>query len=416
MTACRPRDRAQLDRPGRARRRADRSRRSLVDGGRIVAVVPDGGGRRATIAPRETIALPSHVLLPGPRQRAHACGDDALARHRRRRAAQPGSSSTSGRARRKFVDAGLRATTARVSAAPRCCAAASPAATTCTSIPDAAARAYHAAGMRAMLGAADPRLPDAVCAPTPTRYLRAGLAARDALQARADACVRARAARAVHGRRRDVREDRRCTRASSTCRSRRICRNRRGSRRRARPPPARSPLAPARPARRDRAPASSPFTRVHLDARRHRAARAHRLPRRALPDVEHEARERHRARRGAAARAASTWRSGPTARRPTTGIDLFARDAARRAARQGRDRRRRRRCPRSRRSRWRRSTARARSASSERSARSSPGKEADLIAVDLSASSTHARATIRSRTSSTSPGRETRHRRVGARR
>ena len=121
--------------------------------------------------------------------------------------------------------AGVRARRHAARLRPRCCAAASPAATTCTSIPDAAARAYEAAGMRAMLGLPVLDFPTPYAADADGYLQRRPRRARR-VQARAAARVLARAARAVHGRRRDVREDRRRTRASSTCRSRRTCRKR----------------------------------------------------------------------------------------------------------------------------------------------------------------------------------------------
>ena len=73
--------------------------------------------------------------------------------------------------------------------------------------PDDAARAYEEAGMRALVGMPILDFPTAYAADADA-YLARGLDARDAWKHVPHARVRAGAARAVHGRRRDVREDR----------------------------------------------------------------------------------------------------------------------------------------------------------------------------------------------------------------
>ena len=219
----RPRDPCELGRADRARRGARRPRRCIVDGGRDRRHRPARRPRRQYLPRAVVDAATGTRLLPGlVNAHTHTAmtllrgiADDvplhdlARAAHlaaRGPRSCRPSSCTTACRWARR-----------------RCCAAASPAATTCTSIPDAAARAYQAAGMRAVLGTADPRFPDALR--ERRRRLPAARASRRATRSstRRGSSFIARAARAVHGRRRDVRDASSPTRTSSTCRSRRIC-------------------------------------------------------------------------------------------------------------------------------------------------------------------------------------------------
>ena len=356
-----------LDRPrADRRRRTDRRRRA----------------RRARptrdYAPRETRRRsPTHVLLPGlVNAHTHAAmtllrgiADDVPLK--------PGSSSTSGRAKARFVSPEF-VYDGTLLAARR-----------------DAARRHHLLQRHVLLpGRRGARLRAPACArcsgmpvldfPTPYAadadgYLQRGPRRARRVQARAAARVLAGAARALHGRRRDVRRRSSCTRASSTCRSRRTCGDARRGRRRARGD-RRDAARAARPRSASTGPGvhRGPRACISTPADIALLARA-RLPRRALPGVEHEARERHRAGRRAARRAASTSRSAPTAPRRTTASTCSARCAsprcsprwrrgdaaalpgARRSLRDGDARRR----------------ARAR-ARRRASARSSPGKEADV--------------------------------------
>ena len=118
-----------------------------------------------------------------------------------------------------------------------------------------------------------------------------------------------------------------------------------------------------------------------------RAPGARRRERRPLPVLEPEARERHRAGGRAASPRASTWAWAPTARPATTGSTSWARCAPRPCSPRARAATpacsaRTRPCA------WPPSTARAPWAWSRRSARSCPGKSADLAAVELSSPET----------------------------
>ena len=238
--------------------------------------------------------------------------------------------------------------------------------------------------MRALLGHADPRLPDAV------RRRRRRLPARGPRRARRAASTR----RCSRSRSRRTRRTRSATRRSrrSSMYARQLDlpiqthlaetrgevdeRARAHRRDAARAPRSRSASTGPGVHRRSTPCTSTPTTSTLLAT--------HRLPRRALPGVEHEARERHRAGRGAARRAASTSRSAPTAPRRNNRLDLFARDAPRRllakvatgdaAALPARDGA----------ARWRRSTARARSASTTRIGSLVAGQGRRRVAVDLS--------------------------------
>ena len=403
----RPRDRRRLDRAGRARAARSPDHALIVDRGRIVAIVPSADGRPRLRRRASASRLPTHVLIPGPRQRAHARGDEPVARHRRRRSAQRLARAAHLAARRRGSSRRSSSTTARCSPPPRCCAAASPAATTCTSFRTRRARAFlrarHARDARACRSSISRR----PTPPTPTATCSAGLAARDALQARAAARVLARAARAVHGGRRDAGRRSSCTRASSTCRSRRTSPRRAHEvddeprREHGDSPLARLRSARRRPARRSSRSTPCISTRGDIDA-----ARGARLPRRALPGVEHEARAAASRRSRRCSRAASTSRSAPTAPRRTTASTCSARCGSRRCSPRWRPAT----PPRCRRSdgaaRWRRSAARARSASTRAIGSLVAGKEADVDRRRPRPASMRRPATIRCRISSTPSGRE----------
>src|SRR4030095_13197585 len=206
----------------------------IVNAGRIVDLVPQAEAERA-YAPRERVALPHHVLLPGlVNAHTHAAmslfrgiADDLpLARWledhiwpREARSVAP-----------EFVYDGVRlAAAGMLKGGITCCK-------DMCFFPDAAARAYVETGLRAMLGLPVLDFPTPYAA-DPDGYLQAGLAVRDAcrheprapvtaaprrsrrlsrggprgarcVQARAAARVRARPPRAVHRGRRRVREDR----------------------------------------------------------------------------------------------------------------------------------------------------------------------------------------------------------------
>ena len=149
----------------------------LVEGGRIVAVLPSSAVAQAW-APREVVDLRTHVLMPGlVNAHAHSAmsllrgvADDQplkswLEQHiwpREGRHVSP-----------EFVRDGTLVACAEMLAGGITC---------CNDMyfyPDAAARAYEETGMRAMLGLPVLDFPTAY-APDADGYLRAGLAARDA--------------------------------------------------------------------------------------------------------------------------------------------------------------------------------------------------------------------------------------------
>ena len=148
----------------------------LVDAGRIVAIVPSSGVAAAW-APRETVELPTHVLLPGL-VNAHAHSAMALLRGvaddlplkawledriwpREGRHVSP-----------EFVRDGTLIACAEMLAGGITC---------CNDMyfyPDASARVYEEVGLRAMVGLPVLDFPTAY-APDADGYLREGLAARD---------------------------------------------------------------------------------------------------------------------------------------------------------------------------------------------------------------------------------------------
>ena len=180
----------------------------IVDGGPHRRARADRRAPTRDYAAREHVVLPRHVLMPGPRQRAHARGDDAVARHRRRRAAEAlARASTSGRAKRAFVapefvhDGTLLAAAEMLRGGITCC-------NDMYFFPEPrrarASSSRHARDARACRCSTSRR----PTPPMPTRYLQRGLAARDAFKHAPRLVVRAGAARALHGRRRDVEQDR----------------------------------------------------------------------------------------------------------------------------------------------------------------------------------------------------------------
>ena len=288
---------------------------------------------------REHVALPTHVLHAGARQCAHVHAAMTLMRGIADDVPlEPWLRAiTSGRAK-AALSTPTSSTTARCSPPRRCCAAASPAATTCISSPTPPPRAYRASGMRAMLGLPVLDFPTPYAADA-DGYLHAGLAARDAWKHEprlrfslaphapytvgdaswAKIVIYARQldlpiqthlledARRARAERRRVRRRRRCSACIESGRDRSGLH--------------RDPRGPAR-------------------RRRHRPARDAALPRRALPDVESQARQRHRAGHGAQGarrqrRARHRWRGQQQPPR------RVRRGAPRLAARQGRNRRRR---------------------------------------------------------------------------
>jgi 5-methylthioadenosine/S-adenosylhomocysteine deaminase len=149
----------------------------LVDGGRIVAIVPAAQATR-DYAPRDHVSLPHHILIPGlVNAHTHAAmtllrgiADDVplqawLSDHiwpREARFVSP-----------EFVhDGTLLAAAEMLKGGITCC-------NDQYFYPDASARAYAAAGMRAMLGLPVLDFPTPYAADA-DGYLQAGLAARDA--------------------------------------------------------------------------------------------------------------------------------------------------------------------------------------------------------------------------------------------
>jgi 5-methylthioadenosine/S-adenosylhomocysteine deaminase len=149
----------------------------MVDGGKIVALLPAAEATRS-YAPRERVDLPHHVLLPGlVNAHTHSAmtllrgiADDVplhawLTEHiwpREARFVSP-----------DFVhDGTLVAAAEMLKGGVTCCS-------DMYFYPDAAARAYEAAGMRAMLGLPVLDFPTPYAADADA-YLQAGLAARDA--------------------------------------------------------------------------------------------------------------------------------------------------------------------------------------------------------------------------------------------
>ncbi len=148
----------------------------LVDGGRIVAVCPQAIAERDYL-PRETVALPSHVLLPGL-VNAHVHGGMSLLRGiADDLALKPWLEQHIWPLEGRFVgtdfvhDGTLLAAAEMLRAGITCC-------NDMYFFPDAAARAYQASGMRAVLGLPVLDFPTAYAADADA-CLQAGLAARD---------------------------------------------------------------------------------------------------------------------------------------------------------------------------------------------------------------------------------------------
>jgi 5-methylthioadenosine/S-adenosylhomocysteine deaminase len=149
----------------------------LVSEGRIVAIVPTALAER-DYAAREHVALPTHVLLPGlVNAHTHAAmslmrgvADDVPLRAWLEQSIWPREG--------RFVDADfvydgtLLAAAEMIRGGITCC-------NDMYFFPDAAARAYRASGMRAMLGLPVLDFPTPYAADA-DGYLNAGLAARDA--------------------------------------------------------------------------------------------------------------------------------------------------------------------------------------------------------------------------------------------
>ena len=203
-------------------------------------------------------------------------------------------------------------------------------------------------------------------------YLARGLAIRDALKHEAQPRVLAGAARAVHGERRNLEEDRRVRAPARPADPDASRRDGAGGRRE----PRRSMAARRLRRLHDLGVTGPQFIAihgVHLAAEDIGTSRGARLPRRALPDLEHEARQRHRARRRAARK-----RRQRRARHRRRGVEQpprsLRRNAHARRCSPRWPRAIRRCCPRSRRCTRPRSPARARSGSKNESARSSPAR------------------------------------------
>jgi 5-methylthioadenosine/S-adenosylhomocysteine deaminase len=149
----------------------------IVDGGRIVAVVPQADAER-TYAPREHVALPGHVLLPGlVNAHTHAAmnlfrgiADDVPLDVWLERYIWPREA--------KFVAPDFVYDGARLAAAEMLRGGV----TCCNDMyffPDASAQAFLETGMRAMLGLPVLDFPTPYAA-DPDGYLQKGLAVRDA--------------------------------------------------------------------------------------------------------------------------------------------------------------------------------------------------------------------------------------------
>ena len=286
----------------------------LIDAGRIVAVVSQEDAQRAYV-PREHVDLPRHVLVPGlVNAHSHAAmslfrgiADDVplalwLERHIWPREANFVAPD--------FVYDGVRLAAVEMLAGGITC---------CNDMyffPESGAQAFVETGMRAMLGLPVLDFPTPYAA-DPDGYLQAGLAVRDACkhEPRLTFALAPHAPYTVgdatfekivmYARQLDLPIQ---THLAET---------------------ALEVFAEPRAAWRDSARAAASARRdgpgLHRDPRRAprrgrpRPSRHPRRARRALPDVEHETRQRHRAGGCARRAAASTSRSAPTAPRRTTG-------------------------------------------------------------------------------------------------
>ena len=171
--------------------------------------------------------------------------------------------------------------------------------------------------MRVALGLIVIEFPTAY-ASDPADYLRKGLALRDRYGERPAGLVLPRAARALHGVRRDASARSARSPRSSTCRCTSTC-TRPTTRSRARWPSTACARSSGCGGSGWSAPSLIAVHAVHLDDAEIELLGAARLLGGALPVVQPEARQRLRAGRRHAARRASTSRSAPTARRATTG-------------------------------------------------------------------------------------------------
>ena len=318
----------------------------IVDGGRIVALLPVADAD-ARYAPRETRTLGSHVLIPGlVNAHTHTAmtllrgiADDVplkpwLEQHiwpREGRFVSP-----------EFVfDGTLLGAAEMLRGGITCC-------NDMYFYPDAAARAYEIAGMRALLGMPVLDFPTPYAADADA-YLARGLAARDAFR-HAPLLSFALAPHAPY-----TVSDATWARIVMYARQLDLPIQTHLAETRAEVDDALAATGVTPLARLDRLGATGPdFRRDPCRARhgrRHRHAGAARLPRRALPGVEHEARERHCAGDGAA-RARRQRGARQRRRRVEQSARSVLRDAPREPAREGDDRRCRRACPRPRRCRW----------------------------------------------------------------
>ena len=367
----------------------------IVDGGRIVALLPQVDADLC-YAPRERMSLPRHVLMPGLiNAHTHAAmslfrgiADDLpLARWledhiwpREARIVAPA-----------FVYDGARLAAAEMLKGGITC---------CNDMyffPDAAARGFVEPGMRAMLGLPVLDFPTAYAA-DPDGYLQTGLAVRDALrhEPRLAFSLAPHAPYTVG--------DAAFEKIVMYARQLDLPIQTHLARDRARS--GRKPRAPRRHAARAAAPAGGDRARLHRDPRRapdrcrHRTARHARRSRRALPGVEHEARQRYRAGCRHSPRHGINVALGTDGAASNNRPRSLRRNAARRAARQGPGRRCRRVAGGRTRSARRRSAARARSDSSAPGL-ARPGQGGRRRRRRLCRARCRSPATIRSRISST---------------
>jgi 5-methylthioadenosine/S-adenosylhomocysteine deaminase len=203
---------------------APRDHALVVDGGRIVALAPSASIGDA-FAPRSRVTLSTHALIPGLVNAHTPRGNDVDARHRRTTCrSRRGSRTTSCHAKVAHVspefvaDGTLHAAAEMLKGGITC-------ANDMYFYPDAAARAYETAGMRALIGMPVLDFLNAVrvrCRCLPCQRHRGARC----VQAFAATEVRLGAARAVHGRATKLGGRSSCMRANSICRSTRTSRKR----------------------------------------------------------------------------------------------------------------------------------------------------------------------------------------------